>query len=190
MNTRELCLGALHLCDASGYEIKQLFENAYRHFQKVSYGSIYPALKQLLNDELVTCDTHAADGKPDKKVYTLTEAGREAFAVTLSNTRPTEQHQSNFQLLMLFSRFLTPEHMGHVLDTYTEQIHANHAELEVLTSPEIIGKLSPEALMTIQYGKAMTTAQLAFITENRTQWQQDHLKRSQQTNSSALTGKK
>ncbi len=180
MNTRELCLGALHLCDASGYEIKQLFEQAYRHFQKVSYGSIYPALKKLLDEGLVTYRSETGDGKPTKKVYTLTGAGVEAFAHTLNKTQPTEQYQSNFQLLILFSRFLSPQRMEEVLDQYTEQVLAERKELSSLTSPECIKCLTPEALMTIQYGKSMVDAQLQFLQEHRLQWQEQHRERHQQ----------
>ncbi len=179
MNTRELCLGALHMCAASGYEIKQLFEQAYRHFQKVSYGSIYPALKQLLEEGLVTCTTVSTDGKPDKKLYTLTDQGRKAFAETLQHTPPTEQHQSNFLLLILFSRFLPPERMEEILDQHVQQLQAERAELELITSPEHIHKLTPEALMTIDYGKVMIKTQLQFMQEHRESWLQQHRERQQ-----------
>ncbi|MGV6859349.1 MAG: helix-turn-helix transcriptional regulator [bacterium] len=181
MTTRELCLGALHLCTASGYEIKQLFEQAYRHFQKVSYGSIYPALKQLLDEGLVTCHTVPAEGKPNRKVYSLTDAGRNSFAQTLKDTPPTEQHQSNFLLLILFSRFLSPERMEEVLAQYAEQLSQNMQEFEELTSPEHINRLSPEALMTIEYGKAMAHAQIEFMTTHLENWLQQHRQRAGDT---------
>ncbi len=54
MNTKELCLGALFLGDASGYEIKQRFETTFSHFQQASFAAIYPALTRLKAEGLVS----------------------------------------------------------------------------------------------------------------------------------------
>ena len=49
MDARTLCLGALELGDASGYEIKKLYEEGdLSHFYAVGFGSIYPALTRLV----------------------------------------------------------------------------------------------------------------------------------------------
>jgi len=88
MDSKTLCLGALILGDASGYEIKKLFEEGpFSYFHQTSFGSIYPALGNLMEEGLVTCDERAQDGRPDKKVYSLTEAGRAAFIHALGKTR-------------------------------------------------------------------------------------------------------
>ena len=80
MDSKTLCLGALMLGDASGYEIKKLFEEGpFSYFHQTSLGSIYPALGTLMEEGLVTCDERAQEGRPDKKVYSLTDAGRAAF---------------------------------------------------------------------------------------------------------------
>ena len=51
MNIRTLCLGILSFREATGYEIKKMVEDGmFSHFIDASYGSIYPALTQMLNE--------------------------------------------------------------------------------------------------------------------------------------------
>ena len=63
--------------EASGYEIKKdIEEGLFSHFIDASFGSIYPALTQLAAEGLLTVRAEEQTGKPDKKVYAITEAGR------------------------------------------------------------------------------------------------------------------
>ena len=79
MNIRSLCLAILSMGDASGYQINKLFQGPFSHIYEASFGSIYPALGKLTEDRLVTCMAQAQEKKPDKKVYSLTQAGRAAL---------------------------------------------------------------------------------------------------------------
>ena len=80
MNVRTLCLAILYFGDATGYEIRKLStEGKYSYFVEASYGAIYPALAKLEKDGLVTCRIEAVEGKPSRKVYSITDAGRNEF---------------------------------------------------------------------------------------------------------------
>ena len=50
--------------------------NPLNHFWREGDGSIYPILKQLLNEKLVTCKLGNTDSDKPKKVYTITANGR------------------------------------------------------------------------------------------------------------------
>ena len=66
MDAKTLCLGALQFGDASGYEIKKMFEDGLLgHLHEASFGSIYPALTRLEEDGLATATAMAQD-KPEK----------------------------------------------------------------------------------------------------------------------------
>ena len=55
MDVRTICLGILTRGDATGYEIKKLFEDdGYQHFVEASFGSIYPALNRLTEEGYVS----------------------------------------------------------------------------------------------------------------------------------------
>ncbi len=77
MDVRTICLGILTRGDATGYEIKKLFEDdGYQHFVEASFGSIYPALNRLTEEGLVSVRAEAQEKRPDRKVYSITPAGR------------------------------------------------------------------------------------------------------------------
>ena len=93
VDVKDLCLGALSFGDATGYDIKKFFENTFSHFFLAGYGSIYPALASLTAAGLVSCRTLAQHGKPDRKLYRLTAAGRRAFLDTLRDTTRSEERR-------------------------------------------------------------------------------------------------
>ena len=109
MDARVLCLGALHFGDASGYEIKKLFEEGdFSFFYETSFGSIYPALSRLVEDGLALVSEQAQDKRPDKKVYSITDKGRDLFAESLREPPAPDKIRSDFCFLMLFAHLLPP----------------------------------------------------------------------------------
>src|SRR5689334_14263940 len=80
MNVRTICLAILYDGDATGYEIRKLsVEGEYSYFIDASYGAICPSLARLEQEKLVTARVEQQDGKPAKKIYSITPAGRAAF---------------------------------------------------------------------------------------------------------------
>jgi DNA-binding PadR family transcriptional regulator len=72
--TARVILGFLGLGAETGYEIKQLTDRSTRFFWGASYGQIYPELRRLEREGLVT----AADeprGAVRRRVYRITPAG-------------------------------------------------------------------------------------------------------------------
>src|SRR5436853_6967168 len=109
MNVRTLCLGVLTVGEASGYEIKkEIEEGFFSHFIDASYGSIYPALIQLHVEGLLTVRAEEQTGKPDKKVYTITDAGRRALAKAITVIPARDKYKSEVLFQMLLQQLLTP----------------------------------------------------------------------------------
>lgn len=73
--TRYAILGMLNEGPMSGYDVKKKIENDLGHFWRESYGKIYPELKRLEEDGLATVRTENHDGRPSRKVYTITVTG-------------------------------------------------------------------------------------------------------------------
>jgi len=119
LKVKDLCLGALSLGDASGYEIRKLFEvGPFSHFAHVSYGSIYPALNRLRVDGLVDCQQHVQDGKPDKKVYALTASGLAQLKHALSLPPAADKFHSDALFMLFFADIMEPHNLQSVLDNY------------------------------------------------------------------------
>jgi len=103
MNVRTLCLAILHDGDATGYEIrKHSTEGDYSYFVEASFGSIYPALAKLESDGLVVSAVAQQEGRPAKKVYSITDLGRQTFLNALFDDLSPDVFRSEF---LLFARF-------------------------------------------------------------------------------------
>jgi PadR family transcriptional regulator, regulatory protein AphA len=103
MNVRTICLAILYDAEATGYEIRKLsVEGEYSYFIDASYGAIYPALAKLEADGLVTSRVEQQDGKPAKKIYSITQNGRREFIHSLFDELGEDEFRSEF---LLFARF-------------------------------------------------------------------------------------
>lgn len=61
----------------SGYDIKQVFEQALRYFWNADLAQIYPALKKLEHNGLATSQIAEPDKGPAKKLYQRTNKGEQ-----------------------------------------------------------------------------------------------------------------
>ncbi|MEO0329912.1 MAG: PadR family transcriptional regulator [Pseudomonadota bacterium] len=99
MNTQTLILAILNFDDATGYEIKkQSSEGAFSFFVDISFGSIYPTLSRLEAEGYVTSRSESQSGKPDKKIYAITDAGRAEFIKMLDVVPQRDKFKSEFLL--------------------------------------------------------------------------------------------
>ncbi len=78
MDVKFPILGFLMEAEATGYDLKQRFQDPVGFFYRVSDGSIYPALKKLARDGLVRLRAERRGRRP-RKVYAITPRGREHF---------------------------------------------------------------------------------------------------------------
>lgn len=68
-------LGLLSHEDLTGYEIKKRMDTSLKYFWGASYGSIYPALSDLVHRGLAD-KRNGAENKRNKIIYSITEKGR------------------------------------------------------------------------------------------------------------------
>jgi DNA-binding PadR family transcriptional regulator len=122
MDVRTICLGILTRGDATGYEIKKFFEeDGLQQFVEASFGSIYPALGRLTEEGLVSVREEPQEKRPDRKVYSITPAGRSAFLSALMKPLPEDRHRSPFVFAMLFSDLLPGSRVEALIDGYIAQ---------------------------------------------------------------------
>ncbi|HVZ92486.1 MAG TPA: PadR family transcriptional regulator [Rhizomicrobium sp.] len=165
MDVRTICLGILTRGDATGYEIKTLFENGgYQHFVDASFGSIYPALNRLTDEGLVRVRAEAQEKRPDRKVYSITQAGRSAFIASLLKPPAEDRHRSPFVFAMLFSDLLPPARVAAMIESYIAQTESRLAQLRESNSR---AKTRGEAFAN-GLGRAMYEAALKFLKQQRT----------------------
>jgi len=71
-----LVLGALDTGPAHGYEIARRIRIVSEEALAVGEGQLYPALHALERDGCIAAEWVVQEGKPNRKVYRLTERGR------------------------------------------------------------------------------------------------------------------
>lgn len=166
MDAKTLCLGALMHQDASGYEIRKLYEEGpYSCFHAVSFGSIYPALNQMLADGLVTVREMVQDGRPDKKVYAITALGREAFIRGLNADPAPDRFRSDMLYILSFGHLLAAERRTALLDGYVAE---HRRMIEDLTAAAADCRdESPGGRFVRDFGLAIYDTIIRYISENR-----------------------
>jgi len=164
MNVKTLCLGVLSLGDASGYEIRKMFEEGpFAHFHQASYGSIYPALAELLKSGDVTCTVQAQDGRPDKKIYAISAAGLAAFRTALRKNPEMDRVRSETLFMMFFADQMEDDHLANVFDAYAE-LHRTF--VDKIKSLDNEG-LSRGRRFVRGYGLAFYEGVLKYMDDNR-----------------------
>lgn len=164
MNVRTICLAILYDGEATGYEIRKLsVEGEYSYFIDASYGAIYPALAKLEAEQLVTSRVEVQDGKPAKKIYSISQAGRTAFINSLFEKLGADEFRSEFLLFARFASELPASLVEARLNERVEQIDAELKELERLCEAHS----HPGDAWVIEYGRACMVAARDYIHAHR-----------------------
>ena len=164
MNVRTLCLGILAARPASGYEIKKAIEDGmFNHFIEASFGSIYPALTQLLSEGKLTVHAEEQSGKPDKKVYAMTDEGHRALAAAVSVVPATDKFKSEFLFEMLLQEYLPP---GHMLIAIDKQLSDLKKDLSSIAQCRLEACNAPGPNFVADYGQAVLTAAVTYLEEH------------------------
>jgi PadR family transcriptional regulator AphA len=163
-------LGLLSMEPMSGYDLKQLSAWSVGHFWRESYGQIYPTLRQLEKQRLVTRRTQRQKGKPDRNEYSITNAGRNRLKKWLA-LPPNREVPRNELLLKLF---FGGQVSGLISRNHLEE-HRQSCELELSDYAEVRRRLGNEHKnhpdrpfweMTLNYGEHMARAQMAWCEES------------------------
>lgn len=106
MSYKFLVLGLLADHPMSGYDIKKHVKTTLGTVTTASYGTLYPTLHRLLAEGCVEMQEIPQRGRPSKKVYFLTEQGRDELVAWLSQPAAADQVRREFLLKLYLARHL------------------------------------------------------------------------------------
>ena len=101
-------LGLLHDSPMHGYELRKRLAAMLGSFRALSYGSLYPCLKDLLargwlqESGAQAAPPHALSGKRARIVYQLTAEGKEHFGELLAQCGPASWEDETFDVRFAF----------------------------------------------------------------------------------------
>jgi PadR family transcriptional regulator AphA len=167
--SRYAILGMLSIAPMSGYDIKKRVEESISNFWAESYGQIYPILKSLVVEKLVTKTVEKGHGKPDRHLYELTERGREELREWLAEGVIPKVERNELLLKLFFGAEMPlATNISHI-EQYRELQHGlleRYKTIEKEIKKEYADDpKSPFWLLTVRCGQHVSQALLDWCDE-------------------------
>jgi len=166
VKSRYAILGMLSIAPMSGYDIKKKVETSISNFWSESYGQIYPVLRNLIAEKLVTKTVEREGGKPDRHVYALTASGRKELRRWLHEGFAPKIQRNEFLLKLFFGEEITPRaNIAHVEQFRELQrgLLKKYGAVEKQITREYAGNSNaPYWLMTVRYGQHVSRSLLQW----------------------------
>lgn len=131
-------LGFLNYHPYTGYDLKKIFDTSIRHFWPADQSQIYRTLSKLTESGWAEMEKVAQDDRPDRKVYSITEAGRAELRSWLAGPPPMGEPRSASLIQIFFSGQLTNEEILAKFEGYAAIMRAILAQYD-----QVEGQLGP-----------------------------------------------
>ncbi len=157
MNMREYAiLASIAHAPKSGYDVARWFENVASHFCTAGYGSVYPALGKFEAEGLVVHETVPSELGPDRKVYTITESGKDALlGWSEQPAAPSRTHDEQLVKALSYG-FLPPARAKALLEEARER-HAQKLSYYRELERGLRARLAEDAMSEEAYVGTMLT---------------------------------
>ncbi len=168
MSLSHAILGLLTITPMTGYELKnEAFDTTIAHFWQADQAQIYRTLAAMAENGWVKVELEIQEDRPNRKVYSITEAGREELRRWLHTEQPLPIHREPFLVQMFFASALDD---ATILDHIARQRRGHEARLAQYQRIPV-PPLGDPALdrtrtfwrLTLEMGIAMERAYLAWL---------------------------
>ncbi|MFB7251170.1 PadR family transcriptional regulator [Microbacterium sp. NPDC056234] len=166
MQLKHAILGLLDVAPQSGYDLGRAFARSVAHFWHADQSQIYRTLDRLEMDGAISTEHIPQQGKPDRRVHSLTPAGRAELHEWLRGPLDAEQPKEPFLARVFFAASVGADTALELLD---RREAATRAELDELRAfPRRAGDLA-EVLRTatLDAGLRAGEAELDWIDATR-----------------------
>jgi DNA-binding PadR family transcriptional regulator len=155
-------LGLLHDGPMTGWDLVVAAQQRIGDFWSLTQSQVYRELAAMSQAGLITAGER---GRRDRQPFTLTEAGREAFATWAAREPGHETIRFPLLLSVMFGRHIPADRLAAFVTAH-RQAHADrlagyereHAEL-----PSGAAEAEPYAVATLEFGLAYERAVLAWF---------------------------
>lgn len=122
-------LGLLSHKQRSGYDLLKAIERSVGFFWTPAKSQLYALLPKLVERGLATARRIEQDKRPDKTVYRITRAGREALRAGLEQASPAVD-RNPFELRIFFGEHMRPGAVRAMIEARRDHSRAHLASLE------------------------------------------------------------
>jgi DNA-binding PadR family transcriptional regulator len=160
---RYFILGLLGERAMSGYDVRQMMKRLGWLIGSPSFGAIYPALHTLLEEGQVTVEVISRPDRPPRKLYSITETGRQALTEWVAGLDGSNGTLRAFiQRLILVGDYDHRDRLLAHLRRRREAVISHHEALTQATSDLAVNAGIGHRL-AVDYGLATASAELDWL---------------------------
>lgn len=124
MSLEHAILGFLNYHPKTGYDLKKIFDTSVQHFWQADQSQIYRTLNRLTENGYVEKEQVQQDDRPDRKVYHITDMGREELRRWITNPPPMGAPRSAPLIQVFFLGQLSDELILNKFEGYAAVMRA------------------------------------------------------------------
>jgi PadR family transcriptional regulator AphA len=162
VSLRYFVLGLLAQQPMSGYDIKRFVKGLSWLIGSPSSGSLYPALRSLLEDQLVTVEIIPGVDKPPRKIYSIEQVGRDALRQWIEKPVVADAPLKAFVMRLLLADSFSTTNLAAYLEQRRTQVATHQADLakmsETLSSSTDLG-----LRLALNYGLELASAEMNWL---------------------------
>lgn len=167
MPIQNAILGLLSWRSFTGYELKKIFADSAIFYWSGNNNQIYKALVYLHAEGLVTQQVEYQENLPARKIYTITDKGREVLKSWVLSTPELPEYHNTFLVQLAWADTLSPKELDELLAAYEEEVQIQmHMQQENTRRKEAAPARTPRE--TYLWG--MISQNVISIYENELDW--------------------
>lgn len=124
-------LGFLDYQPMSGYDLKKYFDQSVAHFWSATQSHIYKALENLEAEGLVESQLIQQEGKPNRKLYKITDAGKSELRRWVSTPLPVEAKREAWLIQVFFAHNVTNAEIASLFENRIERLRKSLSECQL-----------------------------------------------------------
>jgi PadR family transcriptional regulator AphA len=163
-------LGFLEYGPMTGYDLKKYFDQSVGHFWSTTQSHIYKALEILEKNGMAESKVIPQQGKPNRKQYKITDAGRVEVRQWVATPLPIDGARAAWLIQIFFAHNLSNDEIVHLFETRLESMRiyleqSKLAEKNVQENYERVGIRRMQELwqLTVDYGTHYYQSEITWL---------------------------
>ena len=169
MSLPHAILGILSTMPMTGYDLKtQAFDRTVAHFWSAVLPQIYRELDRLEQQGWATSTVEIQHDRPNRRVFTITDAGRGEFARWLHQFQPPPAHREAFLIQLFFAARLTNDEILALLEAQLAARREQRGRYTAIASEFDGDHPREEALakLTLDLGQRITDTYIGWLEDS------------------------
>jgi PadR family transcriptional regulator AphA len=168
VSLRYFVLGLLAQQSMSGYDIKRFLKGLSWLMGSPSSGSLYPALRALLDEGLVSVEIVPGVDRPPRKIYSIEEAGKLELQAWIEQPIVSNASLKAFVMRLLLAGSFSPAGLAAYLGQRRAQVATQQADLVKMTKM-LDAETDPGLFLALDYGLELASAEVAWLDSTLTE---------------------